>query len=124
MKNKAFTLVELLGVIIILGIIATITFPLVQSTILESSENAYDEQVASFKRAAKNYVAADVYKMTGCGTIIDCDISLQTLQNGGYLPAGDIINPKTDENFNLSNVVIIKYENGKFSYTYDTTQDE
>ena len=62
--KKGFTLVELLGVIVVLGIIATITVPLVQRTILENTEEAYQDQIISFERAAKNYVASDIYNMT------------------------------------------------------------
>lgn len=120
--KKGFTLIELLGVIIILGIIATIAVPLVQRTIVESDQTAYLEQVASFEKAAKNYVASDIYNMTSCETK-DCEVSLSQLQKGGFLPSGDIKNPKTDSNFNMENVVIISYSGGKFSYKYDTDQD-
>lgn len=123
MKNKAFTLVELLGVIVVLGIIATITVPVVQRTILESTENAYEDQIASFKRAAREYVGSDVYNMTNCKNHL-CTVSLKTLQEQGYLPSGNIVNPKTDENFNLENTVDITYDGNKFSYNYDTSQDE
>lgn len=123
MKNKGFTLVELLGVIVVLGIIAVITIPIVQRTILESTEDAYDEQIQSFERAAGNYVASDVYKMTECETK-DCSITLKDLQDLGLLPSGEIINPKTDEPFDMTNEVEIYYTSGKFSYEYDITQDE
>lgn len=123
MKNKGFTLVELLGVIVVLGIIAVITIPIVQRTILESTEDAYDEQIQSFERAAGNYVALDVYKMTECETK-DCSITLKDLQDLGFLPSGEIINPKTDEPFDMTNEVEIYYTSGKFSYEYDITQDE
>lgn len=123
MKNKAFTLVELLGVIVVLGIIATITVPIVQRTILESSDDAYEEQIASFEKAARNYVASDIYNMTNCKDRI-CTVSLKTLQEEGFLPSGDIINPKTDETFDLENTVDITYDGSKFSYNYDTKQDE
>lgn len=123
MKNKAFTLIELLGVIVVLGIIATITVPVVQRTILESTENAYEDQIASFERAAREYVGSDVYNMTSCKDHV-CTVSLKTLQEQGYLPSGDIVNPKTDENFNLENTVDITYDGSKFSYNYDTSQDE
>ena len=106
MKNKGFTLVELLGVIVVLGIIAVITIPIVQRTILESTEDAYDEQIQSFERAAGNYVASDVYKMTECETK-DCSITLKDLQDLGFLPSGEIINPKTDEPFDMTNEVEI-----------------
>ena len=43
MNKKGFTLVELLGVIVILGIIAVITVPLVQRTILENTEEFRSE---------------------------------------------------------------------------------
>lgn len=123
MNKKGFTLVELLGVIVILGIIATITVPLIQRTIIENTEEAYNDQVTSFERAAKNYVASDVYNMTNCQTKI-CTISLKELQEKGYLQSGDIVNPITDENFDMDNVVDITYDGDTFSYNYDTSQDE
>ena len=123
MNKNGFTLVELLGVIVILGIIATITVPLIQRTIIENTEEAYNDQVTSFERAAKNYVASDVYNMTNCQTKI-CTISLKELQEKGYLQSGDIVNPITDENFDMDNVVDITYDGDTFSYNYDTSQDE
>ena len=123
MNKKGFTLVELLGVIVILGIIATITVPLIQRTIIENTEEAYNDQVTSFERAAKNYVASDVYNMTNCQTKI-CTVSLKELQEKGYLQSGDIVNPITDENFDMDNVVDITYDGDTFSYNYDTGQDE
>ena len=123
MKNKAFTLVELLGVIVVLGIIATITVPIVQKTILESAEDAYEEQIDSFEKAARNYVGSDIYSMTNCKDKV-CTVSLKILQEKGFLPSGDIINPKTDETFNLENTVDITYDGNKFSYSYDKSQDE
>ena len=123
MKKKGFTLVELLGVIVILGIIATITVPLIQRTIVENTEKAYNDQVTSFEKAAKNYVASDVYNMTSCQTRI-CTVSLKELQEKGYLPSGDIVNPITDKNFDMENVVDITYDGSTFSYNYDTSQDE
>ena len=46
------------------------------------------------------------------------------LQEKGLLPSGNIVNPKTDENFNLNNSVTITYNGTKYSYNYDTAQDE
>ena len=123
MKNKAFTLVELLGVIVILGIIATITVPLIQRTIVENTNKAYEEQIASFEKAAENSVAKDIYNMTKCQTET-CTVTLRALQEQGLLPSGDIVNPKTDKNFNLNNVVEITYDGTRFDYNYDTVQDE
>ena len=123
MKNKGFTLVELLGVIVILGILAMVTVPIVQRTIIDSTNQTYDEQITSFERAAKNYVAKNIYEMTKCQTE-SCQITLRELQENGLLPSGNIKNPKTDEDFNLDNVVTINYDGTKYSYEYDTAQDE
>lgn len=123
MKNKAFTLVELLGVIVILGILAMITVPIVQKTIIDNTNSVYQDQITSFEKAAKNYVAKNVYEMTKCQTET-CQISLRKLQEEGLLPSGNIINPKTDKNFDLENVVDITYNGTNFTYNYDENQDQ
>ena len=123
MKNKAFTLVELLGVIVVLGILAMITVPIVQRTIIDNTNSVYEDQITSFEKAARNYVGQDPFKMTKCQTE-NCEITLEELQDKGLLPSGDIKNPKTDENFNLKNVVKITYDGNKYTYKYDTSQDE
>ena len=61
--------------------------------------------------------------MTNCQTRI-CTVSLNELQEKGFLPSGDIVNPLTDENFDMENVVDITYDGSNFSYNYDTSQDE
>ena len=43
--KKGFTLIELLAVIIILGIIALITTPIIQNAINSSSEKAFENSV-------------------------------------------------------------------------------
>ncbi len=121
MKNNAFTLVELLGVIVVLGIIAVITVPIVQRTILESTEDAYNEQIDSFEKAAKNYVASDIYNISARCLNKTCTVSLKILQEKGFLPSGEIINPKTDEPFDLESSVDITYDGDKFSYNYDAS---
>ena len=123
MKNKAFTLVELLGVIVILGILAMITVPIVQKTIIDNTNSVYQDQITSFEKAAKNYVAKNVYEMTKCQTET-CQISLRKLQEEGLLPSGNIINPKTDKNFDLENVVDITYDGTNNTYNYDENQDQ
>lgn len=55
MKQKGFTLVEVLAVIIILGIVVTIVYPIVVSTIKSSEIKAYNSQIEIIKKAAKVY---------------------------------------------------------------------
>ena len=55
MKKNAFTLVELLAVITILGILAAITIPIVTGVFQNASENAFEDNAMSLARAADNY---------------------------------------------------------------------
>ena len=55
MKKNAFTLVELLAVITILGILATITVPIVINVFNSASESAFEDDAMTLSKAADNY---------------------------------------------------------------------
>lgn len=57
-KNKGFTLVELLAVIAILAIIATITTPIMLNVLQDSRESAFKDNAMALSIAAQNYYAA------------------------------------------------------------------
>ena len=58
MKNKGFTLVELLATITILAIIATITVPIVINVFQSAEEDAFEDDAMSLSKAADNYYTA------------------------------------------------------------------
>ena len=54
MKNKkGFTLTEIIGVIVLLGIIALISVPILNTVIQNSKQKAYDAQVKEIISSAK-----------------------------------------------------------------------
>lgn len=57
MNKKAFTLVELLAVIVILGIILAIVSTSVFNILEDSKQNAYDTQIEMLKASTKEYVS-------------------------------------------------------------------
>ena len=56
MKNKGFTLLELLGVIMLVAIIGLITLPLSISYIEKSRTSSYRISVQNVMEAAKQYI--------------------------------------------------------------------
>ena len=55
MENKGFTLVELLGVIIILGVISLITFPIINKSIKNSKEKSLEQIINNIEESAYEY---------------------------------------------------------------------
>lgn len=55
-KSKAFTLIELLAVIVILGLIALITVPTVLNKLKSTNEDLYQTQIELIKAGAVSYV--------------------------------------------------------------------
>ena len=114
--KKAFTLVELVGAIVILGIIAIIAIPLIDKNLKENKEKAYLTQIESIKESTKNWAANNTKLLPELGE--SYTITLNHLQTGGYI--GKIIDPRTEEPFSRNVKVIIKNTNSGYVYMVDT----
>ena len=115
MKNKGFTLAELLGVMVILSLISIITVPAVTESLNAYKTKLCNSQIDEILSAAKTWGTENVLSLP------DADgesksIDLKTLVEYGYIDA-KINNPVTNENFDLENTIITITKKGK-RYTY------
>ena len=124
--KKGFTLVELLSVIVILGILASIAIPTINTAINSSRNKAYNEQINTIQNAARTYMSKNSLKLPNQEENGKCTISVSTLQKEGLLSVDDIVNPrykknssKPEEKFkNFDGKVIVTFANNKYKYEY------
>ncbi len=114
--KKGFTLVELLGVIIILGVIALITFPLIDKSIKSSKEKALERTIDGIEEAAYNYsVENDIGYPTEYKVL-----SLTTLISNGFLN-NKLINPVTNEE--LKGCVLYRWDSTISQYIFEYNEE-
>lgn len=123
MNRKGFTLVEVLAVLIVLGIIATIAYPIVTSSIERSEEKAYEEQVSAIEREAKRWALDHSEELPAVDSTDKIGVDVATLINGGYITKtknGKLYNPKDDKK-TMDGCVVIQYssEYNQYLYNYD-----
>ena len=124
--KKGFTLVELLSVIVILGILASIAIPTINTAINSSRNKAYNEQINTIQNAARTYMSKNSLKLPNQEENAKCTISVTTLQKEGLLSVDDIANPKYKKNSskpeekfkNFDGKVIVTFTNNKYKYEY------
>lgn len=116
MKNKkGFTLPELLGVIVILGILALILFPIIDKTLKESNEEIYNIQVKNMELGAMNFVSENIFNVPQKeGEVLY--LSLGQLKDSGHVDR-KITNPKT--NLLFSDGTLVKVTKLKNGYNYE-----
>lgn len=115
MKTKAFTLIELLAVIVILGILATITVPTIVGLINNSKESTLEEQKNTIVDAANRW-GTDNVKFLPETT---CDLSINFLKKEGYLDSEkEVIDPTTDKLMTGCVRIIFDSYNNQYKYTY------
>ncbi|WP_394937160.1 competence type IV pilus major pilin ComGC [uncultured Ilumatobacter sp.] len=81
-QDKGFTLVELLIVIVILGILATVTVFAVRGITTDAQANACNAEIKTVQTAAQAYFASNPAE-TSLGA--DADASMSALINAGLL---------------------------------------
>ena len=91
--KKGFTLIELIAVIIIIGVVALISTPIVTNVIDKSKEKAYEASIKNIEEAAYKY---SIYNNLGYNRLYK-ELKLDTIQEKGYLQREDIIDPRNDK---------------------------
>lgn len=108
-NNKGFTLIEMLAVVVILGILATIMVPTVTTVIKKNKEDNYENLKKSINSAAKMYISDNRYDISldnsncsednstrdimtiGDNNIVNSQISVKLLIDRGYLTNGEML---------------------------------
>lgn len=117
--KKGFTLIELIGILLILGLVFLISVPVVTNNVRKNKENKYKDLIESLELSTANYIETNFdtfpqLKTVGQKVVIE----LQTLVDKNYVKA-PIINPKTDEEIPLTYTIEITVkENKTLSYKY------
>lgn len=115
MKNRGFTLIELIGTIVILSLLLLIVSPLVTRSIKEGVAKADEQAITNIKLAAKNWVSDS-------GNITNARVTVSELIDDGYLDS-EVKLPSTAKDIRFTCVLItLKYENentGKKVYEYE-----
>ena len=108
MIRKGFTLIEVLGIIIVLSIISSIAVVTVDKNIKNGKVTVCSAQETNIIESAKSYFVDNPANANKKVTIL-------TLKNGGYLDK-ELKNPVTDKPY--SNDTYVLNEQGKYRITY------
>lgn len=119
--KKGFTLVELIGVMVILGLMVLVGVPAMTRTLRNTNEDEYNRALTDLYLATENYIEVN---RSNFPTLNEAGgevyISLNELKNAGYLRA-NITNPKTEKVFDYKNAVrVFRNLDGTLDYEYNT----
>lgn len=115
MERNGFTLIEMLGVIVILSILSLITIPVIDKSLNQGRENLSKIQEGQLIKALKNYFAEHLSEFNDISTSEDSPTckSSDVLKDFGYLPT-DLKNPKTGDD--LTVLVCVRKDGNKIKY--------
>ncbi len=113
MKNRGFTLIEILGVLIILGIITAITLPVAKKYISSSKQKLYDEQINGIKGSLKDWAHENIFLLPESTETIT--LSLGQLKQSGHTTRV-IKNPKNNKCFSNESLLTISKKNNNYIY--------
>lgn len=111
---KGFTLVELLGVLIILAIVMVVTVPVVQKVLRENKQSLYEKQIKNIQESARNFTAENILALN-LNNNERIGITIGKLKELGYLEES-AIDIKTQEQFNDNISIVIENNNNLLEY--------
>lgn len=117
MKKRGFTLTEVLGVIVILGLIALIIFPNVSKSIKNSKQKLYNEQIALIEENARKWGVEHTAQLPNSGSYY---LELNDLVLGGYISQKELKDPRN--NSTMEGCIVISYDPSYNQYKYLYTE--
>lgn len=118
MKNKGFTLMELIAVICVLSLVAIIAAPTVLDSLKESQEKTYVNQTKTLEKTAEKWSI----KNTGLlSETSDYYLSIDTLVAEDYLNADEIIDPR--DHSKMDGCIVIHYDANHSQYDFTYTEN-
>lgn len=117
---KGFTLVELLGILVVLSIIGLITFVAITSIIKKGREDALDKQLNYIILAAKNYMSDHSDELPS--ELNSSTVKLGTLKIGGYVDM-EVRNPNTKKCFKNDLTITVTKNSDSVNYDYTISRE-
>lgn len=117
MKNRGFTLVELLAVLIIISLISVLALSSIGKKGNEYKNISYSKLEEIFNSAAHSYVISDDNLVNSIKSGDTIEVPIFLLVEKGYLSDDEIINPKTNKVIDTAESIIkVSYSNNKYIY--------
>lgn len=119
MKKTGFTLIELIGAIVILSIIALIIYPIIDSALNTSTSSLSEEQIRSLENVARIWATKNTDQLNEASPKY---VTIQELKDSGLVEDEKILDIE-DDSKELKGCIKIYYENNKYNYKYDIYSD-
>ena len=117
MRKRGFTLTEVLGVIVILGLITLIVFPNVNKSIKSSKQKLYDQQIALIEENARKWGVEHTAELPDSGSYY---LELNDLVLGGYVSQAELKDPRNEKP--IKGCIVISYDPAYNQYKYLYTE--
>ena len=118
--KKGFTLIEIIAIIILLSVIALITYPVINNLITDSKDDLYNKQITELERLANTWAAKNVKKLK-MEEGYSYNLSFDELHEQGLIPEEQIKNPKTGEPLEGCIRLVYNLSNKNYDIFYDET---
>lgn len=115
MKKNAFTLIELLAVILILGMIVVVIMPIFTDTLNRTREKLNDTQKNQILTAARNWGMNHL----SLNSEDKKYVTIEELQNDGFLDDKEVKNLVEKNTLKKDTIICIRYNNNQYEYTFE-----